>query len=205
MSTPEEVRVGVGRLDARERPALVMVDCQRLFTLGGGPGSPLDAAARGAAAAAEAARERSVPVIWLRTLFERDEELGPVWQAKAPALAQLRPGSELADWDPRVGFREGEPVVTKKRASGFVGTGLHELLTGLDVFTLVVAGFTTAGCVRATVVDAASLDYAPVVLADAMADRSPSIHEAGLLDLDARYGDVVRDSADWWAQVPSQR
>jgi nicotinamidase-related amidase len=203
VSTPEEVRVGLGRLDARERPALVMVDCQRLFTLGGEPGSPLDAAARTAGAAAEAARERGVPVVWLRTLFAADEELGPVWRAKAPALAQLRPGSEMADWDPRAGFREGEVVVTKKRASGFVGTELHEVLTGLDVFTVVVAGFTTAGCVRATVVDAASLDYAPVVLADAVADRAPGIHEAGLLDLDARYADVVRDSAAWWRDLPS--
>ena len=205
MSTPEGVRVGVGRLDARERPALVMVDCQRLFTLGGGPGSPLDGAARGAAAAAEAARERGVPVIWLRTLFERDEELGPVWRAKAPALAQLRPGSEPADWDPRVGFREGELVVTKKRASGFVGTELHQVLGELGVHTLAVAGFTTAGCVRATVVDAASLDYAPVVLADAVADRTTPIHRAGLLDLDARYADVVPVAADWWATIPSQR
>ncbi len=204
MSAPEEVRVGVGRLDTRERPALVMVDCQRLFTLGGTPGTPLEAAVHAAAAAAEAARERGVPVVWLRTLFEADEELGPVWQAKAPALAQLRPGSELADWDPRVGFRPGEVVVTKKRASGFVGTELHEVLTGLDAFTLAVAGFTTAGCVRATVVDAASLDYAPVVLADATADRSGPIHEAGLLDLDARYADVVRDSAAWWATVPAR-
>jgi nicotinamidase-related amidase len=205
MSTPEAVRVGIGRLDARERPALVLVDCQRLFTLGGTPGSPLDTAVRAAAAAAEAARERGVPVIWLRTLFERDEDLGPVWRAKAPALAQLRPGSELADWDPRMGFRDGEVVITKKRASGFVGTSLHEVLTGMDVFTLAVAGLTTAGCVRATVVDAASLDYAPVVLADATADRSGEIHEAGLLDLDARYADVVRNSADWWATIPIQR
>jgi nicotinamidase-related amidase len=81
-----------------------------------------------------------------------------------------------------------------------VCTGLDALLRDLGVRTLAVAGFTTGGCVRATVVDAASLDYLPVILPDAMADRSQEIHDAALVDLDARYGDVI-DSSEWFVRV----
>ncbi|KQS58608.1 hypothetical protein ASG36_11245 [Geodermatophilus sp. Leaf369] len=198
MSPPEAVTVGVGRLDSTERPGLVMVDCQRLFTLGGDPGTALGAAAETCGAVVAAAREAAVPVVWLRVVFDEGEDLGPVWTAKAPALTQLRPGAELAEFDPRTGYRDGDTVVTKKRASGFVRTDLDGVLRGLGVQTLAVAGFTTAGCVRATVVDAASLDYSPVVLADAMADRSQPIHDAALVDLDARYADVVADGVAWF-------
>ncbi|MEI4280699.1 isochorismatase family protein [Klenkia terrae] len=192
--TAEPVQVGMGRLASTERPGLVLVDCQKLFTLD----PAVSAAAEGCGRAAAAARAAGVPVVWLRVLFEDDDELGPVWTAKAPALKQLRPGAELAEFDDRVGYVDGDPVVTKKRASGFVHTVLDDLLHELDVHTLAVAGFTTAGCVRATVVDAASLDYAPVVLADAVADRSTAIHDAALVDLDARYADVVPDGVAWF-------
>ncbi len=201
MSSGEAVRVGMGRLASTERPGLVLVDCQLLFTLGDDPAVADAAVACGRAAAA--ARAAGVPVVWLRVLFDDDDQLGPVWTAKAPALRQLRPGAELSGVDPRVGHVEGEPVVTKRRASGFVRTDLDELLRDLDVQTLAVAGFTTAGCVRATVVDAASLDYSPVVLADAVADRSAEIHDAALVDLDARYADVVPDGAAWFATLGS--
>ncbi|SDN84750.1 Nicotinamidase-related amidase [Klenkia soli] len=199
--TAEAVRVGMGRLDTTDRPGLVLVDCQNLFTLD----PAVDAAAKACGRAAAAAREAGVPVVWLRVLFDDDAELGPVWTTKAPALKQLRPGAELAEFDPRVGYVDGEPVVTKKRASGFVRTELDDLLHDLDVHTLAVAGFTTAGCVRATVVDAASLDYAPVVLADAVADRSTAIHDAALVDLDARYADVVPSTDDWFRTVRSSQ
>ena len=87
--TAEPVRVGIGRLDTTDRPGLVLVDCQKLFTLD----PAVDEAAKACGRAAQAARDAGVPVVWLRVLFEDDDELGPVWTAKAPALKQLRPGA----------------------------------------------------------------------------------------------------------------
>lgn len=197
MSPATEVRVGSGALRAVEQPGLVMVDCQRLFTLAGAPGTRIDAAARATGEAAARARLVGIPVLWLNTIYHDESELGPVWRVKAPALAQLRPGSEMAGFDERVGYREGEPVITKKRASGFVGTDLAGVLRERAVRTVAVTGFTTGGCVRALVVDAASLDFLPVVFSDAVADRSPDIHDAALVDIDARYGDVLM-SPEWF-------
>lgn len=199
---PREVRVGEGHIGGVHRPGLLMVDCQRLFTLGGTPGSRTEAAVLAAGEAAQRARALGIPVLWLRTIYRDPSELGPVWSVKAPALAQLFPGSELAEFDSRARYAEGEPVVTKRRASGFVRTDLHEQLRALDVHSLAVAGFTTAGCVRATVVDAASLDYLPTVFADGVADRAQQLHDTALVDLDARYADVV-ESTDWFPRTTS--
>lgn len=203
MTGPREVNVGSGELASTQAPALIMVDCQRLFTLGALPGTRLEAAVLAAGDAARRAREAGMPVIWLRTVYQNLDELGPVWRVKAPALAQLLPGAEMTEFDERAGYRTGEAVITKKRASGFLGTDLHELLTESGIRTLAVAGFTTGGCVRATVVDGASLDYLPVVFADAVADRGQAVHDAALVDLDARYADVA-NSPDWFAEASSR-
>jgi maleamate amidohydrolase len=62
------------------------------------------------------------------------------------------------------------------------------------VDTLVVTGLTTSGCVRASAVDALQHGFAPIVVRDAVGDRDPRPHEANLLDLQAKYADVVSEA-----------
>jgi maleamate amidohydrolase len=59
------------------------------------------------------------------------------------------------------------------------------------VDSLVVAGFSTSGCVRATVVDGVSLGFHAAVVADGVADRITASHKAALLDLWMKYADLV--------------
>jgi ureidoacrylate peracid hydrolase len=54
---------------------------------------------------------------------------------------------------------EGDYVVKKHRFSGFYNSQLDEVLRGLDVRTLVVAGVATNICVESTVRDAFYRDY----------------------------------------------
>jgi len=56
---------------------------------------------------------------------------------------------------------------------------------------LVVAGCTTSGCVRASVVDALQHGYPPFVVRECVADRSPAQHESNLVDMHSKYGEVV--------------
>ena len=86
---------------------------------------------------------------------------------------------------------EEEPVVVKQYASGFFGTPLASTLHGLGVDTLVLAGVSTSGCVRATAMDALNSGFRPQVVRQACADRSPALHDSNLADLDAKYADVV--------------
>jgi maleamate amidohydrolase len=82
-------------------------------------------------------------------------------------------------------------VVPKQYASGFFGTSLAATLHAAGVDTVVIAGVSTSGCVRATATDALGHGLRPLVVRQACADRSPELHEQNLRDLDAKYADVV--------------
>jgi maleamate amidohydrolase len=56
---------------------------------------------------------------------------------------------------------------------------------------VIVAGETTSGCVRATVVDAYSLGFAVVVVEEATFDRSVLSHKVNLYDMHLKYASVV--------------
>ena len=60
----------------------------------------------------------------------------------------------------------------------------------LCIDSLVIAGLTTSGCVRASAVDAMQHNYQVVVAEEAVGDRNREAHRANLFDLDAKYADV---------------
>ena len=93
--------------------------------------------------------------------------------------------------DPDIVGAEVERVILKKYASDFFGTDLETGLTTHRVDTLVLAGGTTSGCIRATAVDSLQHGYRTIVPADAVGDRAEGPHRANLFDIDAKYGDVV--------------
>jgi nicotinamidase-related amidase len=82
-------------------------------------------------------------------------------------------------------------VLTKQYASAFFGTSLASTLTASRVDTLLIAGVSTSGCVRATALDACQYGFVPWVVRDAVGDRHPAPHEANLFDLQAKYAEVV--------------
>jgi maleamate amidohydrolase len=59
------------------------------------------------------------------------------------------------------------------------------------VQTLLVAGCTTSGCVRASVVDAMSHGFMPLVLSDCVGDRAIGPHDANLFDMQQKYAAVM--------------
>ena len=93
--------------------------------------------------------------------------------------------------DPRLGRQPEETVVDKKYASAFFGTALASTLRALEVDTVLVAGCTTSGCVRASVVDALQHGFRPIVPHACVGDRAEEPHRANLLDIHGKYGDVV--------------
>lgn len=81
--------------------------------------------------------------------------------------------------------------MVKHYASAFAGTSLAAWLTSHRIDTLVIGGFSTSGCVRASALDALQHGFRPMVVREACADRAPGPHEANLFDLDAKYADVI--------------
>ena len=79
----------------------------------------------------------------------------------------------------------------KPGPSAFFGTPLLPYLVQHGVDTLVIAGGTTSGCVRATTVDAATLGFRVGVVEEGVFDRFEISHNVALFDLNAKYADVM--------------
>jgi nicotinamidase-related amidase len=87
--------------------------------------------------------------------------------------------------------RPGEVVLEKSAPSAFWGTPLVGHLVSLGADTIVVAGESTSGCVRATVVDGKSYRYKMIVPEECVFDRDEAPHAINLFDLDQKYADVI--------------
>lgn len=179
-----------GTLTAGQQPALLVVDLQRGFTDSAcGPGFEMPQVVSETAQLVTVAHEHEVPVIFTTIAFEQAHD--PVWLTKMPAMLELREGTSWVEIDPATGIDPGDHVLVKQAASAFSGTDLAERLAALAVDTLVVVGATTSGCVRASVVDAVSNDLRPFVVETAVGDRESHPHVAALVDIQAKYGEVV--------------
>src|SRR5262249_7335664 len=78
-------------------------------------------------------------------------------------------------------------------------------LTLLGSDSVIVAGTTTSGCVRATVVDAFSLNYRVTLAEEGCFDRSEASHALSLCDMHSKYADVVSTAEilSYFAQLPN--
>src|SRR5205807_2134396 len=85
-------------------------------------------------------------------------------------------------------------VVYKQKPSGFFGTNMVSYLTLLGCDSVIVTGTTTSGCVRATVLDAFSLNYRIALAEEGCFDRCGASHAINLCDMNAKYADVVKTS-----------
>ena len=179
---------GVGR-----RPVVLVVDAARAY-VDEGSTLRLDAGLAAVDAIAEllaASRVAGVPIIYTAVNYPSGAQIdAPVFARKVPALSVFDSGSPLAQIVPAIA-PAGEPVITKSYASAFFGTDLAARLSALSADTVVIVGFSTSGCVRATAVDAVQHEFAAVVVADAVADTSPERQRANLYDLNAKYADVI--------------
>lgn len=99
----------------------------------------------------------------------------------------------VADYsiDARFPVMRGDRIVYKQRASGFAGTDLEAELRSSEIETVVICGESTSGCVRATAVDAYSLDFHAVIVEECVFDRNLLSHKVNLFDLHHKYADVL--------------
>lgn len=136
-------------------------------------------------------RERKLPVIFTRIVYAEDGSDASIWCQKVPRLASLTetaPASQVVD---ALKPRAGEVVLRKTQASSFFGTHLNAVLVARGVDTLIVTGCTTSGCVRASVIDAMSMNYRTVVATDCVGDRALAPHDANLFDMGQKYSDLM--------------
>ena len=184
-----------GRLPFGQKPAVLIIDVVDAYLT---PGCGLyDAAFEPARDScirlAAAGRAAGVPVILTNVVFTSNGADGGWFYKKVAALKAFDQGSPLGAFP--AGLHEPtDIVVSKQYASAFFGTTLASTLRALGVDTVVMGGFSTSGCVRASGLDTLQHGFIPYVVSDACADRDPRPHEANLFDLQAKYAEVVPEA-----------
>ncbi|WP_329128951.1 cysteine hydrolase [Streptomyces sp. NBC_01476] len=200
-------------------PALVVVDVQRDFAdpaclaeyhLTAAALTALDRAVTRIGDLVGAARAAGVPVVWV----ELGSDPARPWRASnwlrggdydapvSPAEPCLlgTPGAEIHRMRPAA----GEPRVTKRGYSGFLGTDLDARLHAAGCDWLTVVGLTSECCVYATAQDATQLDWPVVVPQDATAAYDLDVNAAALVQLGLNVA-VLSDAdevVELWKKVP---
>jgi nicotinamidase-related amidase len=177
-------KFGFGR-----RLGLVVIDMAYGWTdpAYAGGSARLDAAIAALQQLLPAARGKGVPIF-----YTTSAPTAPGIKSAADFSPKFRAWDRRAcEIDERVRPLPGEIVLYKEHASAFAATPLVGHLIGHGVDTLLITGCSTSACVRATATDAKSHQYKPVIVREAVQDRSEVAHEWTLFDIQARFADVV--------------
>ena len=185
-----------GHLRFGQRPALLVVDVVAAYL---DPASPLYLGGTEAVACFArligACRAKSIPVVYTQVVYSSGGRDGGLFYQKVPALKAFDAGSPLGLIPAEIAPQAEDVIVTKQYASAFFGTSLASTLAAMKVDTVMIGGFSTSGCVRATTLDALQHGFAPFVVRQACADRDPRPHESNLFDLQAKYAEVIDEAA----------
>ena len=172
-----------------QRPALLIIDVEYNFT--GDVDEPiLDSIAKYSNSCGEMAWQ-SIPHIASLLALARSMNLPIAYShghENEDTVSTPRLGTAIVD---ELAPCPGELVIAKSAASAFFGTSLVSFLIENRVDTVIHTGCVTSGCVRASVVDAASYGFKNAIVEECVFDRALTPHQANRFDMDAKYGDVI--------------
>lgn len=150
-------------LQNRPNTALIVIDVQNGVVAGA---HERDAVVANIAGLVERARREDVPVVWVQHADEGLERGSDDWRI----VPELAPHPD-------------EPLVEKQYGDSFEATDLEDVLSGLSVGRLVVAGAQTDACIRSTLHGAFTRGYDVTLVGDAH---------------------TTEDQSDWGAPTPDK-
>jgi nicotinamidase-related amidase len=140
---------------------------------------------------------KGIPVLYTTGIRRDDNWDAGSWSWKnrrndEDVAASVVPNMDGNEIHPMIAPGPQDLVCHKQKPSGFFGTNMASYLTLLGCDSVIVTGTTTSGCVRATVLDAFSLNYRVALAEEGCFDRSQASHAINLCDMHAKYADVVK-------------
>jgi nicotinamidase-related amidase len=134
------------------------------------------------------AKEREIPVIYLRDAHSSDDKELGVWGEHAMKGTQ---GSEII---PQLQPEKNDIVIDKKWYSAFVDTQLHDILKQMGIDTIIFTGVSTDICVQNNVASAYFLEYKTIVLRDCTASLDEVSYEFSLKYMKNIFGTEITTS-----------
>ena len=138
------------------------------------------------------AREKQIPIIYSNPDPLTHSGKPGIWTTEHIPAAVKAGKVDIGNEIPReIAPTENDIVIYKVAPSIFHGTHIMSVLIPLGIDTLLFCGVSTSGCVRASVVDAASLGFRVGVIEKCTFDRGEATHKINLFDMNAKYANVV--------------
>ena len=131
-------------------------------------------------------RDRGLPICFSTKDFERSQRSG-----NATHRSRNEPKSGDYEIYHAVDFRATDNLIKKLRASVFFDTDLQNTLQANKTRDIFIAGESTSGCVRASVIDAFSFGYRICVVEDCVFDQNIVSHAVNLYDMQHKYAQVT--------------
>ncbi|MBY0221393.1 isochorismatase family protein [Sporosarcina aquimarina] len=155
----------------------------------------------------EAAKESNIPVIFSKTVYKPEEEISKLWGSKFPSLEILKVESPWVIPLPEISKYNFDMINETPYITDFHNSSLNSFLKDREIDTIVLAGVTTSGSVRANAVEGLQQGYKMIVAKEAVGDRNKSIHTSALIDLNARYADVknVKDILTYYKSINTKQ
>jgi ureidoacrylate peracid hydrolase len=192
------------RFDAR-RTAFVAIDLQNYYTQPGylGECAPARATFGKVNQMAAALREAGGTVVWVQTSAQGADHFWSHHHAhmltperSARRLRELDPAHPGFQIAPELDVRPEDARVVKRCYSALVpgSSNLDAVLKERGIDTVLIGGTVTNVCCESTARDAMMMDYATVMVEDALSAVTPGEHEHSLHNWMLFFGDVL--SAD---------
>jgi maleamate amidohydrolase len=182
-----------GKIGYGKKPCIIVRDLIRAFTDPGSKSgySSLSKVISNTKIMLKHAAESSIPVIFAITYYDPENPFSQFWASKIETNQMLLKDSIWTEIDPQLKDYPYHEIIYSPYISPFFNTELTGTLRSLDIDTLLIVGNSTSGCIRVTAIDALQNGFRPIIPKEAVMDRSEISHETALVELDAKYADIV--------------
>lgn len=181
-----------GSVGFGKRPAIVVIDFQKGFTLPEAPGGgDMTDQVLNTAKLIQAAREKNVRVFYTRVGYNKDGSDLTSFGHKATILKEFTRDHWYYEWDDRLDIRDEDVLIEKHWPSAFFGTHLTPMLIGMHIDTVILCGCTVGGCVYASSIDSCSNGFRTIAASDGVADRAKETFDMFLWNMGQKYADIM--------------
>jgi nicotinamidase-related amidase len=181
-----------GTIGPGERPCIIVLNLIRYFT---DPASKAwyeqDEVVHQTKSLLHTASEYNIPVIFISTIFDEKEDFSVKWAKKIETHQLLVKGTIWTEIDPKISDFSFKEIISTPFISSFHKSSLLDILNREKIDTVILAGNNTSGNIRFTAMESMQYGFNPIIVREAVGDRSITAHQTALMEIDAKYGDVM--------------